>query len=746
MPIQQDPSPHRQQCLLVCLLLAVSVCSFSSPPIHSRRIKTSEHVRLHQSAASPADGADDSDDDWLNSGSSSSIDDETSFASRSQMPQFIDDFLEKERDKRGEVRPQIFTHMIGVPMTDCHQLQIELESVQRAILYHCPPLVHACIVPSMSRMPLLFVDASREPPSRVTMDLQQMVEKVVRKHCFVKEEFDGDEANYAGVNTDGYKPLTMTFHKLQIDGEDNEVLHTVADNDSAGGLSKMQAMVAELEQEIHARGWKATWPPSDIQGMQEDVTEGFAPRIPLMRLPPNFENVLRPLEDEDDRWLSEDGGNGISPMFWIKWENDVMGRNVRLREIGIYPRRPGMSDLTEQTFYLPHEIVELPGGNEALAKQEKSHQNYNEKRMKESERRLTTEDEDFEPSPDGDFMDPSLSDNRKILESIYGKDSEIFDEGLMDGEVDLESQDSGGASAPLDNWMQERINNINGVTEDDAVESPTTSNDVDSVYDVPAPAIDDTAQSETPPMEDWMQDRIRDIVEKRPSYKQRTIQNQKKENVPNLDDNPIFQAYRDGTLVGKINPKPTTGDSQLDTTPFPSEEQLRGFWKVVRSPITSAMDVKAESRSDNFALRVDGTVSGGPMLDQETQQKAGGGTWRMLGASDETTLRIRLVIPPKRERIMVWEGEIYKELEARPASNSASVLDATSFGKVTSGESDELEIEEEVIKCSGTVWIEDAVTKRNREELGSFVLTKVNTSTDPRDFTITIPKAVRTQD
>lgn len=44
------------------------------------------------------------------------------------------------------------------------------------------------------------------------------------------------------------------------------------------------------------------------------------------------------------------------------------------------------------------------------------------------------------------------------------------------------------------------------------------------------------------------------------------------------------------------------------------------------------------------------------------------------------------------------------------------------------------------------VWIEDAVTKRNREELGSFVLSKVRTSSDPRDFTITIPKSVRNQD
>jgi hypothetical protein len=673
--------------------------------MNCRRIRTLQASRLYQSAA------EDDDDDWLHGGdgSSRSDDEEPTFASRSQMPQFIDNFLEKERDKRGEARPQMFTHMIGVPMADCHQLQIELESVQRAILYHCPSLVHACIVPSMSRMPLLFVDASREPPGRVTMDLQQMVQKVVQKHCFaVKEDFDGDDANYAGVNKDGYKPLTMTFHKLQIDGEDNEVLFTVADKDNAGGLSKVQAMVAELEEFIAERGWKVMWPPSDIQGMPQegDLTDEFAPRIPLMRLPPNFENVLRPLEDEDDRRTSEDGGNGISPVFWIKWEKDVMGRNVRLREIGIYPRRPGMSDLAEQTFYLPHESVELPGGNEALSRQERVHRDYNEKRMKESERRLTDEDL-MEPSADGDFMDPSLSDNRKILESIYGKDSAIFNEGLMQDEQDIMSNDDmATASAPLDDWMQERINDIVGVT--DGVEPSTQPNTVEFPVEVPPPqdTDDTTADDNTSPAVDGcMQERIRDIVEKRPSNQRRAIQDQNKEDVPDLDNNPIFQAYRDGTLVGKIKEQ-LADDPLSNVPPFPSEERLRGFWKVVRSPITSAMDAKDESRSDNFALRVDGTVSGGPMLDQETQQKAGGGTWRMQEAIDETLLRIRLVIPPKRDRIMVWEGEIYKELESRPSSNSASVLDATSFGKVTtelSTRSDELQIEEEVIKCSGKV-------------------------------------------
>ena len=62
-----------------------------------------------------------------------------SFASRSAIPQFVKAFLERELKARGESRPREYTHMSGIPMAECHQLQIELESVQRVILYHCPP-------------------------------------------------------------------------------------------------------------------------------------------------------------------------------------------------------------------------------------------------------------------------------------------------------------------------------------------------------------------------------------------------------------------------------------------------------------------------------------------------------------------------------------------------------------------------------------------------------------------------------
>jgi hypothetical protein len=42
--------------------------------------------------------------------------------------------------------------------------------------------------------------------------------------------------------------------------------------------------------------------------------------------------------------------------------------------------------------------------------------------------------------------------------------------------------------------------------------------------------------------------------------------------------------------------------------------------------------------------------------------------------------------------------------------------------------------------------MEDAATKGNREDLGHFLIEKVNASSDPRDFTIILPKSVRNQD
>jgi hypothetical protein len=77
-----------------------------------------------------------------------------------------------------------YTHMIGIPWNTLeylgipldtnYDLLLELESIQRGILYHsCPLLINAVIAHVLTRMPLLFIDttpSSSSPPATVTND------------------------------------------------------------------------------------------------------------------------------------------------------------------------------------------------------------------------------------------------------------------------------------------------------------------------------------------------------------------------------------------------------------------------------------------------------------------------------------------------------------------------------------------------------------------------------------------------
>ena len=51
---------------------------------------------------------------------------------------------------------------------------------------------------------------------------------------------------------------------------------------------------------------------------------------------------------------------------------------------------------------------------------------------------------------------------------------------------------------------------------------------------------------------------------------------------------------------------------------------------------------------------------------------------------------------------------------------------------------------EDVLQCSGNVWLEDAVTGANKADVGEFCISKLNS--DPSQYSITIPKNTRNQD
>jgi hypothetical protein len=245
-----------------------------SLPSSSRQ--TSPIISLHSSNPS---------DDW-----NAPDDEELNFEpERSKIPDYIAAYLRKENPA------QTFspTHMVGIPMDACHELLIELESVQRAILYHCPVLVHSCIVASMTRLPLLYVDASYQPAGRVTMELQEMTKRIVQNYCFAAPADTRDDTDLSGAGQDGYKPLTLNFHKLEVDGDAHDVLYTKAVQGEEG-TSKLIAMVQELQREIEAKGWTAQFPSNPHE-------PEFLPRIPFMRLPNDFARYLEEIPENDFR-------------------------------------------------------------------------------------------------------------------------------------------------------------------------------------------------------------------------------------------------------------------------------------------------------------------------------------------------------------------------------------------------------------------------------------------------------------
>jgi hypothetical protein len=240
-------------------------------------------------------------------------------------------------------------------------------------------------------------------------------------------------------------------------------------------------------------------------------------------------------------------------------------------------------------------------------------------------------------------------------------------------------------------------------------------------------------QSDPNAIDEGTRTRIRKAVESRAKVQSEKELAETKEKPP-IAENPIFKKFKDGTLL----PKKETPAPTRELPPFPSQEHCIGFWRVVSSPT----GFESEGNADNLVLRVDGTTAAGPILDKETRQKASGGTWDLSGTADDATLRIRLVIPPKKERALVMQGRLQcasmtKDFSLTRGTFRIPELEERAARAET--------VQEDLLYCSGNVWIEDVVGS-NRDEIGTFSLMKLNTSTDPSEFTITIPRPVRNQD
>jgi hypothetical protein len=723
--------------LLVAIYLLVVVVTegFLHTPTASRRLTSSlgqgERSQTFGrgsvlAAQSPSDDEEELDDSEVQDG-----------PEQSQMNTFISNFLSREKaasqendatseSSESNTDGSSYTHLIALPIDACHELSLELESVQRAILYHCPILVHSCVTQAMTRLPLLYVETDADSTARATVLLRDMVQDAVQKHIFVTDtdatrddesateveiKRDDGTADLSSANADGIRPLMMPFESLEIDGPSNEVLFTAADcRDS--NVVKLQQLVGDLRERIQREtGWKTALPPDD------HASDGqFRPRIPFMRLPVKWNDILKASNmDNDDgeeqeqditMLTSDQGGNGISPILWCEWWDDAFG-TARMREVAVYKRRQGYNRLDEQAFYVPEQAIQLPVGNAALISVEAQHEKYSEERMAGAEA-LQAEERQARSSnmpqnvPDDD---PLLVKTRDRLEALYQSSILVESENeTVERESDIEEGD--------DDDEEENTLEFNRAS--DRPEDPNT-------------------------LDDWTRQRIQEAVSSRARVQSQKDLATPREKTP-ITDNPVFNKYRDGTLV----PASKKVVPAKELPPFPSREHCNGFWRIVTSPTGFEVEEGDSSRSDNLVLRVDGTVAGGPILDQETRQKASGGTWRMTGdTADSAELRIRLVIPPSKERILVLEGKLKRVSMSSDLPMATSTFGIPQLEEKAAQAAAEME---DLVFCGGSVHIEDAVTGKNREEVGKFSISKLHTPTDPSNYVITVPKPVRNQD
>ncbi|KAG7374339.1 hypothetical protein IV203_013434 [Nitzschia inconspicua] len=713
---------------------------------------------LHSASKSDTTSSGEYDDDQDKQSLSA-----PSSSSKSSMNEYVARFLDKDtpalRSSSEEIPFDISkiqnaqlddiadaTHLIAIPMEKSHELMIELESVQRAILYHCPILLDACITAATTRLPLLYIQAGAGGPSssgRVTMALGKLVDRLVQKHIF-QVESNPDDKN---LNMEGYRPLTMTFKTLEIEGDNNSILSTVGflENDaedddqileSTTSFARFTNFMQDLQSAIAAQGWKMAFPPDPNN---DKAKNDFRPRIAFMELPTSFDdNISRfksseeKLTDEEMAFLSSSqGGNGISPIFWCQWWDDVFARNVRMREIGIYSRNQmnGIQKRHSQ-FYAPYETILLPNGSPSMLQNERKFQEYQEQRLEEEQDLVYQANKESDPDA---FVPPKTkfasntttssnsTENDMLMTKTRERLERIFLESGGDVDIDLQELVNEETTNVISSQLSEAVN-VEEQGEEDDVDlrkpfHPIQPKDVDY-------------------MENWMKERIKKAVNSLESVK--VLNPEPKKNVPPIEENPVFKAYKDGTLVPR---EPRSNRKVKELGPYPGNDHFVGIWRVVSSPTGFDVDDSDETTSENLILRVDGTTAGGPTLNLETRQKASGGTWKILTKENgDVFLRIRLVIPPEKNRILVMEG-----LVQRMGSQGDIPTARRTFGipeveeRAKRGSQNDLQL----MTCLGKVHIQDAVTKKNREEIGEFSLMKLHGPKDRNDYTITIPKPVR---
>jgi len=500
----------------------------------------------------------------------------------------------------------------------------------------------------------------------------------------------------------------------------------------------------------------------------------WRPRVPFVRLPNDF---YRDLKDDVEKRNKEEEGeqpsridmgfDGISPLFWYEaWaEEGILAEpGVRMRSVAVYRRMVPGGGEAEASFYVPTsssssssssggmpwnsnsnesqttgKSMELPSGDSKLASRERRERAKAMDRLGEVEQRAEREWEEGKARWMEEMSDP----NRASLYEADDDDSEYdeFDVGMEIGEVTVAGD--AAYSAP---WSERGV-------DADVIASSNQKEE----------SLPDGESSDLMIGKEQLQSAS---VEKEPSQSDATkilkqLDPKPRRDLPSIEDNPVFQRLWKGqsqvTSKGQntavaLDGTPT--DAEAPLPPYPSDPHFVGAWRVVQSPLgmepNAFMEEDTESQSsDNFILRVDGQVMGGPVLDAQNQHKAAGGEWKMFQAvrksstkSDappvtQTRLRIRLLVPPTKEKALVMEGEVTRLVVPGGTSGddaassegwrmaSGGMLDGMLQNledvpsQSSSGKGDGM------LYCGGEAWLEDAERGGSRKKVGPFSLMKL---------------------
>lgn len=400
--------------------------------------------------------------------------------------------------------------------------------------------------------------------------------------------------------------------------------------------------------------------------------------------------------------------------------------------------------MTEQAFYIPHLRTRLPDGNTALQDDERKDREYDNERRLEQEVMIddyeVNDDSSSETKFEKDMATYKSNADRRILQTIFDASPSEIDSSVFDFDEEGDEEDVTRATFNLideNNESSSRILDDSDLRKAEIIQSiakPIATGDWSSL--------------------------------------------QRKKEKPDPKDNPILRNWKqkmaENPTILQSDAKDMNRSRQLP--PFPSDEHFVGIWQLEIIPKGSIFDEATnpfgndQFSNENIVLRVDGTTAGGPILDVENQHRAAGGTWKFfqalwIGPSDEETevpvvktrLRIRLLIPPLKEKVLVMEGEVINGALVSPESISRDNLKEmrkSVFDSFVGNAREQNSVNPSIggksfLQCSGEVWCEDATKadgsgEKKRLKVGRFHLGK--RKEEGNNYKYSIPAPQRYQD